>query len=176
MLAAGERSSEPAAPEQPLVTFRIVRSFAHQSERKPRLHPGSHAAAGASGPVTTAAADDANAGGGGGRGGAESTTPGQRSPAQSTPRTAGGGGNGGGGRRTGTILSFKELELELAPVDFTAHESFLSAAFSFAVQLPLQDVWQVRCCSYKEAGSTVIMLLQSVLCEDAWFGVHEWQG
>ena len=131
VLPASERGTDalPAsasASESPLVTFRIVRSFAHQSERTPRLHnaaPGAAIASVASGDAST----PGRGGGGGGEGGAGSVATG-----------------GGQAQRAGSILSFKDVVLELGPVDFTAHESFLTSVFSFAVQLPLQDVWQVR--------------------------------
>lgn len=88
-----------AAAEAPLVTFRVVRSFAGG-------HHAAAAAAPAARPVAAAVAARAAAGGG--------------------------------------ILSFQEVSLELGPLDFTAHESFLAAVYSFALQLPLDDVWQVR--------------------------------
>lgn len=43
-----------------------------------------------------------------------------------------------------SMLSFKEISVDLAPVDLTAHEAFLTSLFSFVMQLPLDDIWQVR--------------------------------
>lgn len=43
----------------------------------------------------------------------------------------------------GSILSFKQVSLELGSVDFTAHENFLTSVFNFAQQLPLEDISQV---------------------------------
>lgn len=91
------------ASDQPLVSFRVVRSFAHQSEREPRL-----------------------------------------TPAESTGSLRGSSSAAEGAAASGGILSFRDVSLQLGPLDFTAHESFLTAVFSFMMQLPLQDIWQVR--------------------------------
>ena len=110
-------ATQPSSTDEaPLVTFRVARSFAHQSERTPRIHPSSN--------------DD--------EGDRQETGTGEGDGGEQWSSGSSGGGAGG------SILSFKELELTLGPLDFTAHERFLQSAFSFAVQLPLQDIWQAR--------------------------------
>lgn len=41
-------------------------------------------------------------------------------------------------------MSFKELELDVGPLDFQADDGFLEAMLSFTVSVPMADVWQVR--------------------------------
>lgn len=53
-----------------------------------------------------------------------------------------------GSSRIGSILSFKQISLELGTVDFTAHENFLMSVFNFALQLPLEDISQVHVCHF----------------------------
>lgn len=68
----------------------------------------------------------------------------------------------GSATSTGTVaaltsmMSFKEISVDLAPVDLTAHEAFLTSLFSFAMQLPLDDIWQVR--RLDSPGSTAVVL------------------
>lgn len=59
-----------------------------------------------------------------------------------------------GSSQIGSILSFKQVSLELAPVDFTAHENFLTSVFNFALQLPLEHISQVPS----------LCILESVCC------------
>lgn len=56
--------------------------------------------------------------------------------------TSDGGGTQGGYRET-NIMSFKELELDVGPLDFQADDGFLEAMLSFTVSVPMADVWQV---------------------------------
>ena len=106
---------------QPLLQFRIARSFAHQSERAPRI----------------TAITDGDGNGDEAERNTRQQAYDQAAAAVSAPDD--------GTSQPGSIMSFKEVSLQLGPVDFTAQESFLNAAFSFFVQLPMQDVWQVRC-------------------------------
>lgn len=94
--SAAHRRAGTAA-DAPLVSFKVVRSFAHSPP------------AGAGTTATAAAAY----------------------------------GSGSGGLRSG-VLSFKEVALDLGPLDFSAHESFLAGLVAFGMHLPLADIWQVR--------------------------------
>ncbi len=40
-------------------------------------------------------------------------------------------------------MSFKELMLDVGPLDFQADDGFLEAILSFTVSVPMADVWQV---------------------------------
>lgn len=103
------------AQHEPLFQAKIVRSFAHRSDQQ-RL-PSDEAAPASAGP---------------------STSTGQ---AMDMP---GNDNSTGTAAALSSMLSFKEISVDLAPVDLTAHEAFLTSLFSFTMQLPLDDIWQVR--------------------------------
>jgi hypothetical protein len=117
------------AMEQPLVSFRVIRSFAHQSERESRLKLAESTD---SLPASGSAAEGAVKGG---------------------ACVAARGG----------ILSFRDVSLQLGPLDFTAHESFLTAVFSFVMQLPLQDIWQVCHCVRLLCSTRIAGHVQAIL-------------
>jgi hypothetical protein len=123
-----------------LVRVSIVRSFAHRSERPPNvdllpLGPYCKSSGETDAPIkhcSEALEDDTS-------GRSPPNAPeSEKSEMVSEQRCT-------ASLHNGSILSFKEISLELAPLDFTAHESFLTAVFSFVLRLPLQDIWQVRC-------------------------------
>ena len=107
---------------QPLIMFRVIRSFAHQSERTPHLaRLGSGSSDGGDNTAEEQKPEGAY----------EQATAAMTAPDDATATP-------------GSIMSFKEVTLELGPVDVTGHESFLTSIFSFVLQLPMQDVWQAR--------------------------------
>lgn len=108
----------------PLFKAKIIRSFAHSSDRQQspldrdtleasRPHPAA---------ITDGASASADLGAGEAQGNIGSTS------------TA---------AALSSMMSFKEISVDLAPVDLTAHEAFLTSLFSFMMQLPLDDIWQV---------------------------------
>lgn len=72
-----------------------------------------------------------------------------------------------------SMMSFKEISVDLAPVDLTAHEAFLTSLFSFAMQLPLDDIWQVWRLNIPATTAVVLQGLPDTAA--AWLQDEEWQ-
>lgn len=113
----------------PLVRLTVIRSFAHKSEKAVADHG-----------IARSPALKAQRGHAALLGGSSSGAPLLGDPLNSVGDTS---FENAGSLQIGNILSFKQVSLELAPVDFTAHENFLTAVFNFALQLPLEDISQV---------------------------------
>ena len=151
-LASGLQEPGSMLGSDPLVRLTVIRSFAHKSE----MATPSHA-------ITRSPALKAQRGhdslvGGGGCG----------APVLGDPLNSGGdiSFENAGSSQIGNILSFKEVSLELAAVDFTAHENFLTSVFNFALQLPLEDISQVN---HPPCACFSVGMIMRVAFESAWY-------
>eukprot|EP00892_Ulva_mutabilis_P007162 jgi/Ulvmu1/4818/UM020_0103.1 len=107
----------------PLFNATVIRSFAHRNDDRQRS-PLDRNTLEASRPGPAAISD------------------GPTQPTELGADDVGNFGTTGTTAALSSMMSFKEISVDLAPVDLTAHEAFLTSLFSFMMQLPLDDIWQ----------------------------------